>query len=527
MANTLALYERILSLLKPAELHHSCNSVLQDEYAALQHAVDESVAAFAKVEEVRDAVNQLEQGKPSTGRSASLMEAMDAAMQLQKDLKKKLEQVAAGMQVQEAPASGEKKEKKEKRQRSEKVKEKQKKEKEGGVCASPSTPPSSEEEEKEVKKKEKKKPKRAKVDDKEENDSGNGKMSADLVMAHDALKAILTVKTINKRMQFDAVNVWAEALFDLKRILKHQAGCDASATDKPAAEVAARALEAAAGVFQKLEWNDEHVKEVRSVIAALTDACSKNEKLRVYFHRVRAQLESLEMSISASATETEKSGPRSLEKGLRNYRVLSSKFQKLSCDEKPACVLGALKVMQEVLKDDTTCAREEELRNSVEIVRGWMSEAPLWNDLAQEYLRFVDSVRSYSKRLGNQVGWQRLVMSLQDLLGERSMLKKASRSPRTSKTTTVKQGQLKSLLGQVEEWQDGIFSLDQLDKVMKELNDVVSYNSMDWKPLADPTVRICVEKLRSCIQHVKKNTHRDKRLKTVNRWMASIDKHQR
>ncbi|KAE9038624.1 hypothetical protein PR003_g5595 [Phytophthora rubi] len=522
MADTLALYERILSLLKPAELHLSCNGVLQDEYAALQHAVDESVAAFAKVEEVRDAVNQLEQGKPSTGRSASLMEAMDAAMQPQKDLKKKLEQVAAGMQV-EAPASGEKKEKKEKRKRSEKVKEKQEKEKEGGVCASPSTPPSSEEEEKEVKKKEKKKPKRAKVDDKEENDSGNGKMSAYLAMAHDALKAISKVKTVNKRMQFDTVNAWAEALFDLKRILKHQAGCDASTTDKPAAEVAARALEAAAGVFQKLEWNGEHVKEVRSVIAALTDACSKNEQLRVYFHRARAQLESLEMSIPASATETEKSGPRSLENGLRIYRALSFKIQKLSCDEKPACVLEALGVIREVLKDDTTCARKEELRNSVETVRGWMSEAPLRNDLAQEYLRFVGNVRGYSKRLGNQVGWQRLVMSLQDLLDERSMLKRASQP---SKTTTVKQGQLKSLLGQVEEWQDGIFSLDQLDKVMKELNGVVSYHSMDWKPLADPTVHICVEKLRSCIQHVKKNAHRDKRLKMVNKWMASIDKHQ-
>lgn len=99
MADTLALYERILGLVKPAELHRSCNGVLKDEYSALQCAVGEILAAFAKVEEVRDAVNQLEQGKPPTGRTASLMEAMDAAMQLRKDLKEKLEEVAAGMQV--------------------------------------------------------------------------------------------------------------------------------------------------------------------------------------------------------------------------------------------------------------------------------------------------------------------------------------------------------------------------------------------------------------------------------------------
>jgi predicted nuclease with TOPRIM domain len=96
---TLALYERILALVKPHELHDSCNGVLQEEYAAVDKAVDEVAAAFAKVEEVRDAVKQLEQGKPSAGRSESLMETMDFTMEMQNSLKKRLEAVAADMKV--------------------------------------------------------------------------------------------------------------------------------------------------------------------------------------------------------------------------------------------------------------------------------------------------------------------------------------------------------------------------------------------------------------------------------------------
>lgn len=194
------------------------------------------------------------------------------------------------MLQQEVASAGDKEEKKEKtrekrKRKKEKVKERKDPEKEAGDSPSSSSSSSSSEEEEEVKPKDKKTPKRAKVEGKKDGASGDGKMSGDLAMAHDALKTISTVRTVNRRIQFDMVNQWAEALFDLKRILKHQASCDASTTDKPAAEVAARALEAAATIFQKLEWMDERIKEVRSVIAALTDACSKNEQLRIYFHR--------------------------------------------------------------------------------------------------------------------------------------------------------------------------------------------------------------------------------------------------
>lgn len=134
------------------------------------------------------------------------------------------------------------------------------------------------------------------------------------------------------------------------------------------------------------------------------------------FARVRAQLESLEMSIPSAAAElaepSSKSGSRSLEEGLRSYRTLSSKIQKVSADEKPSLIFEALGAIQQVMADDTNCARREELRSSVESAGRWIREVSLRNELTQEYLRFADSVRDYSKRLGNQVGWERYVRKL-------------------------------------------------------------------------------------------------------------------
>jgi hypothetical protein len=134
-------------------------------------------------------------------------------------------------------------------------------------------------------------PKRAKPEEQKEKVDGapsDRRESADLHLAHVALKAINSVKMVNKQVQFDMRDKWPEALFDIKRILKRQATRDVRTTDKSAAEVVARALEAAVAVFKRTGWTTEHAKEVRSVIAALTDACSKNETLRVYFHRYSA-----------------------------------------------------------------------------------------------------------------------------------------------------------------------------------------------------------------------------------------------
>ncbi|ETN11746.1 hypothetical protein F442_05312 [Phytophthora nicotianae P10297] len=57
----MSLSERILSHVNASQLHRSTNVVLQEEFSALDEAVGDIVAIFANVEEVRDAVHQLEQ----------------------------------------------------------------------------------------------------------------------------------------------------------------------------------------------------------------------------------------------------------------------------------------------------------------------------------------------------------------------------------------------------------------------------------------------------------------------------------
>ncbi|KAG7382679.1 hypothetical protein PHYPSEUDO_004649 [Phytophthora pseudosyringae] len=354
------LYERILALVESQELHRSSNGVLHEEYAALVEAVNDVAATFAKVEEVREAVNQLEQGKPSTGRSASLLDVMDSTMQLQQELHNTLKKVAAGMKVEDVPV---------KRKRSE---EQVKKEKEQESSASSDSSASSSSEEEVQTKKHKRQ-------EKGKTSNGSKKQSADLSLAHDALSTITKVKTANRRIEAEMKDKWAEAIFDAKRILKHQSACDAHTTDNAATEVTARALETAIVVFQKLDWTAEHAKEVRSVIAALSDACSKNAVLRIFFHRARAQLESLEMSIPASlvnaaggSTITKPAATgSSLEDLLRTYDNLSRSMHTQPPRVKPKRIVEALSAMQQVMADDFMCAHAE---NSYELIQKSLGE---------------------------------------------------------------------------------------------------------------------------------------------------------
>lgn len=88
-AELAALYERILALIPVEKLEAG---VLHDEVSALSSSVNDVTLAFAKLTEVRDAVNKLELSNGArVSRSESLLEAMDSAMKLQQELKKKLE----------------------------------------------------------------------------------------------------------------------------------------------------------------------------------------------------------------------------------------------------------------------------------------------------------------------------------------------------------------------------------------------------------------------------------------------------
>ncbi|KAF1772351.1 hypothetical protein GQ600_20629 [Phytophthora cactorum] len=85
---------------------------------------------------------------------------------------------------------------------------------------------------------------------------------------------------------------WAETLFNLKLIVNRLSSRDARTTDKPGAEVSARALEAAVVAFRKLEWTPELAKEMRALLAALSDACSKNDVLSTN-QRMQDRLEAI------------------------------------------------------------------------------------------------------------------------------------------------------------------------------------------------------------------------------------------
>ncbi|KAL3672562.1 hypothetical protein V7S43_001857 [Phytophthora oleae] len=525
--DTLALYERILAHVRPQELHRGSNIILKEEYSTLVKVTNEAVAAFAKVEEVRDAVNQLEQGKPSAGRSESLLEVIDSTMQLQQKLEKNLEKVAARMKVKDMEV----KEKKQKRKREEEGKE----ESESSSESSSDSSSSSSEEEEEVTPKKKKR-----VEKQKANGSGDEKTkNSDLSLAQGALSTIRGVKVFNQTVEGHMQDQWVKALFKVKQILNRQAGCDAHTTDNAAVEVVARALEASVWVFRKVEWTAEYVKQMKSVIAVLSDACSKNEVLRVFFHRARAELESLEMSIPAklqSATEgsaiTKPAATgNSLEDLLRTYLNLSYKMHSQTPATKSKRILEALGVIQQVMTDDFMCVHSDAVLASVTNVRRWITETPLQDDIVKEYRLYANSIAAYGKKFPDQEKqreWQKLSTGIFTLLDTKakgsSQVSKGS--PSWSKATEAKVEVLMSVLAQLEQWQDGIFSLDQFDKAFKKLNDVMAYQSSDWEPLSDPSTIDCLDKLTTCIELIKKKAHRDKRLKTVNKWKAKCLKRQ-
>lgn len=81
------LYERILTLVPGDELQDSYNEVLQEEISSVGLSLNDVTAMLAKLEELRDVVNRLQQDKASTGgRSASLMEVLDSTVHLQEEL---------------------------------------------------------------------------------------------------------------------------------------------------------------------------------------------------------------------------------------------------------------------------------------------------------------------------------------------------------------------------------------------------------------------------------------------------------
>ncbi|ETI51335.1 hypothetical protein L915_05172 [Phytophthora nicotianae] len=92
-----ALCERVLVLVPAEELETTANLVLHEEFLALDEAVNDVLAAFAKLEEVRTAVSKLEQDcASSTGRSSSLL---TNTIVMQRQLEKGLRKIAVSAPV--------------------------------------------------------------------------------------------------------------------------------------------------------------------------------------------------------------------------------------------------------------------------------------------------------------------------------------------------------------------------------------------------------------------------------------------
>ncbi|KUF92163.1 hypothetical protein AM588_10003661 [Phytophthora nicotianae] len=91
-----SLYERVLRSVPENCLQDSYNDVLKEEILLIDRAVSDVSAAFAKLEEIRDAMDKL--GNGSTGsRSASLVKIMENTRKMQCELNTKLDKVISGM----------------------------------------------------------------------------------------------------------------------------------------------------------------------------------------------------------------------------------------------------------------------------------------------------------------------------------------------------------------------------------------------------------------------------------------------
>ncbi|KAI9916804.1 hypothetical protein PsorP6_016758 [Peronosclerospora sorghi] len=510
--DVVTIYKRILSRMKPHELECSSNSILQDELVGVRSAMDNIVATFAKVGEVRDAVNHLEQqGKqPSSGRSASLMDVMDETLELHEQLQHKVRKLAAGMEgIEQAFGNGARDDSPDQRKR-----------KQHGVASSEASSPSE---------KEGSKPKKRKLEtnvDKVERHKAKkreeqGQVSADWTLAHDALDSILKVKTADKKVSEESKKQWSTALSAIKRVLEHQSQRDAHTTDNAAVEVAAHALEAAVKVLQKIKVASN---EVQSLVTAVTDACNKNEVLRRFLQRARAQLENIETrgTLSPSKKVGKQSGASdspSLTHRLQNFENLVNSMQTQPPEMKFNQILEALDLMDQVMAGDAMGEYKVQVRASMNTVKRWINKSLIRNNMIKKYIHFLDTINAYRKKLPDkreQKEWQSQNTSIRTLLDERIKWKGSS-------TKEEMQKRLMSVIQQAKDWQDGVFSLDQLDKEFKTLNDVVSYR-LQSNPKAGEDMRNCLKLLTTCVQKIKKKAHRDKRLKTLKKWEALLKK---
>ncbi|RLN87555.1 hypothetical protein BBJ28_00006584 [Nothophytophthora sp. Chile5] len=558
-ALTLELYERILALVAPRELRVSCNGVLGDEISDVEHAVDDMVAAFARLEEVRDAVAKLEHDKAPVGRSAGLLAVMDSTIDQQRDLEASLRKITG-----ERAVVHEKKAAVEMEKPSDDGNDGI--ENGGGRSSNESSSSSSgastesESEGEEPAQVKAKKPKSSEPDQTSEGHEGG---SSELQLAHKCLHSISLV-VVNNKMIAQRKRGWTPTLLELKRFIERQSRCSDSAVDAPAVEVAARALLGVVEILGRVTWTPKLLKEMQTLLATLKSACANNEM-------------SVPKSMPA-ATESSQPVPQPLDKSGKQlkYYELMLQVAFLSFEERTQRIPTALPVLQKAMADDGKGEGVVRILKSVRRVTNWVREVPRRDQFREKYRSFATSVEAYGQKIPNgEMGadllryggavcprqatnvcltfvclWSasvgrrsaaeirkvvnagtaasgRAAERLATEQGKRKQtssptVKAASSKHRLSDETAAMKELVVSSLAQVNEWQDGVFAVGQVDKVMKQLDSAVYYVMTDWDPRTDSTLRECLDKLAACIQHIKKQALRDKRAATVKKWRAAL-----
>ncbi|CEG50001.1 Protein FAM133 [Plasmopara halstedii] len=488
---TLTLYERILGHVESRVLHRTSSLVLREEYAAVAASVNDIATTFAKVEEVRDAVQQLEQIKPCAGRSETLLEVLDSLIEMEREIQDKMEKIARGIDVIKK-----------------KGKRKTKDEKETTICSDDNF------KEKVEQNQVKKQKSKALV-------ATNKMKSANLSFAQEILAIFSKVKVVDKEFQADTKSLWVKNLNNLQLLLQYQASHDGHTSDNMVVEVTVRALERVVILFQELAWTPERALEVRSLIASLSDTCSRNRVLNTFFHQVRSRLETLRTNI---LIHTEKcAGDNKTIKPskdlLQIFQGLVMKIQKLPKTENMKHIFEALRLLRQLMANDVTCSQHIHVKRSAEIVKRWILECPFQNKSGDEYEAFAHNLAEYSKNIHghvNQVELQRLATNLLHLVVEKRKepLDNSQLSKNASDGPSKVQSRLQDILVQVEQWQNGVFSLNQLEKAIRNLEEVLSYRSKQWNPLADFDARLmsisdsAVKSLEWCSdEHMKLTCH--------------------
>ncbi|KAG7386368.1 hypothetical protein PHYBOEH_008702 [Phytophthora boehmeriae] len=94
-SETAALFERMLTLVPRRNLQSSYNKILREGVVSVRGSLNDLLAAFAKLEDVRDAVTKLEES--AGGRNPSLLATMDGTLELQTELGRSMEKWLAAI----------------------------------------------------------------------------------------------------------------------------------------------------------------------------------------------------------------------------------------------------------------------------------------------------------------------------------------------------------------------------------------------------------------------------------------------